>query len=101
MPGRAGQCGRQSADIIHFGKYMTETGLFQARNVNGTLRISPFFGQTTPAGEMIMTSVRERERQLRLARVDHEDREELGLFRLAGIGADGVAVAGQLGEALS
>src|SRR5215470_12885338 len=46
-------------------------------------------------------SVPEWDRQFRLARVHHEHREELGRLRLAGIGADAVAVAGQLGEALS
>src|SRR5262245_14632679 len=43
----------------------------------------------------------ERERQLLLARVDDEHRQQLGRLGLAGIGADGVAAAGQLGEALS
>src|SRR6266436_8528064 len=47
------------------------------------------------------TSVPEWDRQFRLVRVHHEHREELGRLRLAGIGADAVAVAGQLGEALS
>src|SRR2546426_8681766 len=47
------------------------------------------------------TSVPEWDRQFRLVRVHHEYGEELGRFRLAGIGADAVAVAGQLGEALS
>jgi hypothetical protein len=46
-------------------------------------------------------SVPEWDRQFRLVRVHHEHREELGRLRLAGIGADAVAVAGQLGEALS
>ncbi len=36
----------------------------------------------------------------RLVRVRHKHREELDRLRLAGIGADAVAVAGQLGEAL-
>jgi hypothetical protein len=49
----------------------------------------------------VIVAVRERDRQLRLFRVHHEHREELGRLRLAGIGADAVAVAGQLGEALS
>jgi len=48
-----------------------------------------------------MVSVAEWDRQFRLVRVHHEYREELGRLRLAGIGADAVAVAGQLGEALS
>jgi hypothetical protein len=48
-----------------------------------------------------MTSVRERDRQFRLVRVHHEHREELGRLRVAGIGAESLAVAGQLGEALS
>src|SRR5437870_11039296 len=47
------------------------------------------------------TSVPEWDRQFGLVRVHHEHREELGRLRLAGIGADAVAVAGQLGEALS
>src|SRR5438552_702459 len=47
------------------------------------------------------TSVPEWDRQFRLVRVHHEHREELGRLRLAGIGTDAVAVAGQLGEALS
>src|SRR5919204_3899420 len=47
------------------------------------------------------TSVPEWDRQFRLVRVHHEHREELGRLRLAGIGADVVTVAGQLGEALS
>jgi hypothetical protein len=46
------------------------------------------------------TLVPEWDRQFRLVRVHHEHREELGRLRLAGIGADAVAVAGQLGEAL-
>ena len=46
-----------------------------------------------------MTSVPEY-RQFRLVRVHHEHREELGRLRLAGIGADAVALAGQLGKAL-
>src|SRR5215813_66027 len=46
-------------------------------------------------------SLRERERQLRLARVHHEHGEELGRLRLAGIGADAVTVARHFGEALS
>src|SRR4029078_8805678 len=50
---------------------------------------------------MTMTSVPEWDRQLRLVRVHHEHREELGRLRLAGIGADAMAVAGKLGEALS
>src|SRR5919204_1776150 len=47
------------------------------------------------------TSVPEWDRQFRLMRVHHEHREKLGWLRLTGIGADAVAVAGQLGEALS
>src|SRR5256884_6513082 len=47
------------------------------------------------------TSVPEWDRQFRLVRVHHEHREELGRLRLAGIGADAVAVPGQLGEALA
>jgi hypothetical protein len=46
------------------------------------------------------TLVPEWDRQFRLVRVHHEHREELGRLRLAGIGVDAVAVAGQLGEAL-
>src|SRR5256712_6798488 len=46
-------------------------------------------------------SVPEWGRQFRFVRVHHEHREELGRLRLAGIGADAVAVAGQLGETLS
>src|SRR6266404_6441181 len=49
----------------------------------------------------IRTSVPQRGRQFRLAGVHHEHREQLGRLRLAGIGADAVAVAGHLGEALS
>jgi hypothetical protein len=51
--------------------------------------------------ERYQTSVPEWDRQFRLVRVHHKHREELGRLRLAGIGADAVAVAGQLGEALS
>src|SRR5215813_2147424 len=51
--------------------------------------------------ESHQTSVPEWDRQFRLVRVHHEHREELGRLRLAGIGADAVAVAGQFGEALS
>src|SRR5919198_6630088 len=47
------------------------------------------------------TSVPEWDRQFRLIRVHHEHREKLGRLRLTGIGADAVAVAGQLGEVLS
>jgi len=57
--------------------------------------------QHQAADAMTMTSVPERDRQFRLVRVHDEHREELGRLRLAGIGADAVAVAGQLGEALS
>src|SRR6516162_9297954 len=46
-------------------------------------------------------SVSEWDSQFCLVRVHHEHREELGRLRLAGIGADVVALAGQLGEALS
>src|SRR5207244_3929413 len=52
-------------------------------------------------GRTSKISVPEWDRQFRLVRVHHEHREELGRLRLAGIGADAVAVAGQLGEALS
>src|SRR5437773_161924 len=62
-------------------------------------------GQLAPAGEIhgrtSKTSVSKWDRQFRLVRVHHEHREELGRFRLAGICADAVAVAGQLREALS
>ena len=51
--------------------------------------------------ERHQTSVPEWDRQFRLVRVYHEHREELGRLGLAGIGTDAVAVAGQLGEALS
>src|SRR5262249_33753365 len=51
--------------------------------------------------ERHQTSVPEWDRQFRLVRVYHEHREELGQLGLAGIGTDAVAVAGQLGEALS
>jgi hypothetical protein len=61
-------------------------------------RASPFHGERAKAR---MTSVRERDRQFRLVRVHHEHREELGRLRVAGIGAESLAVAGQLGEALS
>ena len=47
-----------------------------------------------------MTSVPEWDRQFRLVPVHHEHCEELGRLGLAGIGADTVAVAGQLGEEL-
>ena len=50
---------------------------------------------------MTMTSVRERDREFRLVRVHDEHREELGRLCLAGIGNDTVAVAGQLGKAVS
>src|SRR5215510_1099676 len=53
------------------------------------------------ARKVLSLSVPERDRQFRVVRVHHEHREEPGWLRLAGIGADGVAVAGQLGEALS
>ena len=53
------------------------------------------------ADVMTMTSVPEWDRQFRLVRVHHKHREELGRLGLAGIGADGVAVARQLGETLS
>src|SRR4030088_2481603 len=51
--------------------------------------------------EKYQTSGPEWDRQVRLVRVHDEHREELGRLRLAGIGADAVAVPGQLGEALS
>src|SRR5919109_1495184 len=58
-------------------------------------------GGTVTTRRARWTSVPEWDRQLRLVRIHHEHREELGRLRLAGIGADGVAVAGQLGEALT
>src|SRR6516165_8391837 len=42
----------------------------------------------------ISTSVPEWDRQFRLARIHHEHRKKLGRLRLAGIGADAVAVTG-------
>jgi hypothetical protein len=48
-----------------------------------------------------MTSVPEWDRQFRLVCVHREELGRLGRLRLAGIGADAVPVAGQLGEALS
>src|ERR1700757_284496 len=59
------------------------------------------FSRTQYPHETYQTSVPEWDRQFRLVGVHHEHREELGRLRLAGIGADGVTVAGQLGEALS
>src|SRR6516164_9371335 len=53
------------------------------------------------ADAMTMASVPEWDRQFGLVRIHDEHREELGRLRLAGVGADAVAVAGQLGEALS
>src|SRR5229473_1082092 len=53
------------------------------------------------ADAMTMTSIPEWDRQFRLVRVYDKHREELGRLRLAGIGADAVAVAGQFGEALA
>jgi len=50
---------------------------------------------------MTVTSVPEWDRQFGLVRVHHKHREELGRLCLAGIGADTVAVAGQLGKVLS
>ena len=44
--------------------------------------------------ERYSTSVPEWDRQFRLVRVHHEHREKLGRLRLAGIGADAVAVTG-------
>ena len=66
------------------GKYFTAPGRHAVRQAEVTTR----------------TSVREWNRQFRFVRVHHEHREELGRLRLTGIGADGVAVAWQLGEAL-
>src|ERR1700722_10256188 len=48
-----------------------------------------------------LTSIPEWDRQFRLARVHHEHRQQLRRLRLAGIGADAVAVAGHLREVLS
>ena len=66
---------------------------------------SRVMGQLAPAGEIhgrtSKSSVPEWDRQFSLVHVYHEHREELGRLHLAGIGADVVAVAGQLGEALS
>src|SRR6516225_4710300 len=55
----------------------------------------------SPRNISTRTSVSKWDRQFRLIRVHHEHREELRRFCFAGIGADDVAVAGQLGEALS
>jgi hypothetical protein len=52
-------------------------------------------------GHKYQTSVPQWERQFRLVRVHDEHREELGRLRLAGIGADAVAVPGQLDTAAS
>ena len=51
--------------------------------------------------EKYQTSVPQWECQFRLVRVHDEHREELGRLRLAGIGADAVAVPGQLDTAAS
>src|SRR5271170_8372720 len=64
-----------------------------------TTALRDYLGNTSH--ERYQTSVPEWDRQFRLVRVHHEHSEELGRLRLAGIGADDVAVAGQLGEALS
>src|SRR5580704_8057722 len=66
----------------------------------GALRTVPAVSIRT-ADAMTMTSVPAWDRQFGLVRVHHEHCEELRRLRLAGIGADGVAVAGQFGEALS
>jgi len=44
--------------------------------------------------------VLERNHEDGLVRVDDKHRQQLGRLRLAGIGADGVTVPGQLGEVL-
>src|SRR5258708_30833709 len=64
-------------------------------------RRRPALSRDAISGRNVSTSVPEWGRQFRLVRVHHEHREELGRLGLAGIGADGVAVAGPLGEALS
>ena len=50
--------------------------------------------QHLEAAAMTMTSVPEWDRQFRLVCVHDEHRHELGRLRLAGIGADDVAVSG-------
>src|SRR5215831_1048015 len=62
---------------------------------------SRIFSRRNISARKPSNSVPEWDRQFRLVRVHHEHREELGRVRLAGIGANAVAVAGQLGEALS
>ena len=52
-----------------------------------------FLATTISPHEKYQTSVPEWDRQFRVVRVHHEYREELGRFRLAGIGANAVAVA--------
>src|SRR5215475_7413501 len=74
---------------------------FQEVAIILTLWRSAFFRDAISPHERYKTSVPEWDRQFGLARVHHEHREELSRLRLACIGADAVAVAGQLGEALS
>src|SRR5215475_1037609 len=74
---------------------------FQEVAVIRTLWRPAFSRDAISPHERYQTSVPEWDRQFGLARVHHEHREELSRRRLAGIGADAVAVAGQLGEALS
>jgi hypothetical protein len=50
---------------------------------------------------MTMTSVPEGDRQLRLVRVHHEHREELGRLRLAGIGTNVACGAKDWGSPLT
>jgi hypothetical protein len=59
---------------------------------------SDAFRNSISPQEQHQTSVPEWDGQFRLVRVHHEHREELCGLRFAGIGADAMAVAGQLGE---
>jgi hypothetical protein len=69
------------------------TGLMHRSNISGAF--PPFsFGGLYLRTKVLILSVPEGDRQFRLVRVHHEHREELGRLRLAGIGADTVAVAG-------
>ena len=94
--GNAGELGgktRRSATRFQRRMSARAADIRTVLNLRGAAPLASFCAD---AGVMaaLSTSVPEWDRQFRLVRVHHEYREELDRLRLAGIGADGVAVPG-------